>query len=105
MFADGPCGTALGARLQVGKWNLNPPGGQPITLGYHLTFGASGFWLPNDPRGSWSNFVGSWELFRLGPAARVQTRTSLARQPHDRDARLDAKHALKLPAVKFAGVQ
>jgi REP element-mobilizing transposase RayT len=76
-----------------------------MILGYHVIFGAYGFWLPNDPRGSWSNFVGSWELFRLGPATRVQTRTSLARQPHDRDARLDAKQALKLPAVKFAGVQ
>jgi len=35
---------------------------------YHAIFTAYGFWLPNDPRGSWSDFVGSWELFRFGPA-------------------------------------
>lgn len=33
--------------------------------GYHLIWGAYGFWLPNDPRGSWSDFVYSWELERL----------------------------------------
>lgn len=27
-------------------------------LGAHVIFGAYGFWLPNDPRGSWSEFVG-----------------------------------------------
>jgi len=29
---------------------------------YHVIFGMYGFWLPNDERGSWSDFVGSWEL-------------------------------------------
>ena len=29
---------------------------------YHLIISAYGFWLPNDPRGSWSDFVGAWEL-------------------------------------------
>ena len=33
---------------------------------YHAVFTAYGFWLPNDPRGSWSDFVRSWELFRAG---------------------------------------
>jgi hypothetical protein len=28
-------------------------------LAYHVVLGAYGFWLPNDPRGSWSDFVGS----------------------------------------------
>ncbi|MBM4093542.1 MAG: hypothetical protein FJ276_29660, partial [Planctomycetes bacterium] len=37
--------------------------------GFDVIFGASGSWLPNDPRGSWSDFVGSWELWRFGPAA------------------------------------
>lgn len=26
---------------------------------YHLIMTAYGFWLPNDPRGSWSEFVGA----------------------------------------------
>ena len=38
-------------------------------LAYHLILTAYGFWLPNDPRGSWSDFVRAWELRRFGPAA------------------------------------
>ncbi len=38
--------------------------------GYHVIWGAYGFWLPNDPRGSWSDFVGSWELARFGKATK-----------------------------------
>jgi hypothetical protein len=30
-----------------------------MILAFHAIFGAYGFWLPNDPRGSWSDFVGS----------------------------------------------
>jgi hypothetical protein len=37
-----------------------------MVLAYHLIFSMYGFWLPNDPRGSWSEFVASWELFRFG---------------------------------------
>src|SRR4051812_43899841 len=33
-----------------------------MIVGYHVIFSTYGFWLPNDPRGSWSDFVGSWEL-------------------------------------------
>jgi REP element-mobilizing transposase RayT len=39
-----------------------------VVHGYHLIWGTYGFWLPNDPRGSWSDFVGSWELARFGRA-------------------------------------
>src|ERR1700680_1345456 len=31
----------------------------------HVIITAHGFWLPNDPRGSWSDFVGAWELSRM----------------------------------------
>jgi REP element-mobilizing transposase RayT len=74
-------------------------------LGYHVIFGAYGFWLPNDPRGSWSEFVGSWELSRFGPATKTQERCSLARRPHDRQLRLAAKQALRRSAVQFTGLQ
>jgi len=30
-----------------------------MVRGYHVIFGMYGFWLPNDPRGSWSDYVGS----------------------------------------------
>ena len=46
--------------------------------GYHAIFGAYGFWLPNDPRGSWSDFVGAWELFRFGPTTKsLERKTEL----------------------------
>ena len=76
-----------------------------MVLGTHLILTAYGFWLPNDPRGSWSDFVGCWELACFGRATRVHTRRSLAARPHDRSLRLAAKRALKYPPVRFTGRQ
>ena len=76
-----------------------------MIVGYHVIFSAYGFWLPNDPRGSWSDFVGSWDLYRYGPATKTTETHSLARREHDRAARLAAKEALKYPPVQFTGVQ
>ncbi|MEX0703139.1 MAG: hypothetical protein WD069_13675 [Planctomycetales bacterium] len=58
---------------------------------YHVIFGAYGFWLPNDPRGSWSDFVGSWELLQFGRATKVTTRRSLA---HSKRLREEGLHPL-----------
>jgi REP element-mobilizing transposase RayT len=77
---------------------------RPI-LAHHLIFSAYGFWLPNDPRGSWSNFVWSWDLFRYGPATKTTSRRSVAAAPHDRQLRLQTKQALKYPPVQFNGHQ
>lgn len=74
-----------------------------MVLAYHVVFGTYGFWLPNDPRGSWSDFVGSWELLRFGTATKSTTRRSVASTPHDRRRRLEAKEALKFPPVHFTG--
>lgn len=71
----------------------------------HVIFCAYGFWLPNDPRGSWSDFVGAWELLRFGRATKTCSRRSLAWEAHDREARLAAKEAMKYPPVRFTGVQ
>jgi len=30
-----------------------------MVIGFHVILTAYGFWLPNDPRGSWSEFVGA----------------------------------------------
>ncbi|MBX9680093.1 MAG: hypothetical protein K2X38_15125 [Gemmataceae bacterium] len=76
-----------------------------MIAGYHVIFSAYGFWLPNDPRGSWSDFVGARELFRFGPATKTATRNSVASLPHDRSTRMAAKSVLKRPAVKFNGLQ
>ena len=76
-----------------------------MIVGYHIIFGTYGFWLPNDPRGSWSDFIGSWELFRFGPATQTDERRSLAHDPHDHEKRIQAKSALKYPAVQLTGIQ
>jgi hypothetical protein len=73
--------------------------------GYHVIFGTYGFWLPNDPRGSWSDFVGAWELVRFGRATKTDSRRSVAHKQHDHKKRLGAKQALKYPPVSFTGVQ
>ena len=72
---------------------------------YHVIFCAYGFWLPNDPRGSWSDFVGAWELLRFGRATKTCTRQSRASAPHDHARRAQAKQALKYPPVSFTGIQ
>jgi REP element-mobilizing transposase RayT len=72
---------------------------------YHIIFCAYGFWLPNDPRGSWSDLVKKWELRRFGEATKVNMRRSQADQPHDHKKRQKAQQALTFPAVHFNGRQ
>jgi len=76
-----------------------------MILAYHTIFSAYGFWLPNDPRGSWSDFVRSWELVRFGKATKVDTTRSVANVSHDHDLRFAAKEALRYPPVVFTGRQ
>ena len=73
--------------------------------GYHVIMSFYGFWLPNDPRGSWSTWIRQWELLRFGPATKVETRHSVARVPYDRSLRRAAKAALKYPPVVLNGKQ
>jgi len=70
-------------------------------LTYHVLFTTYGFWPPNDPRGSWSDFVRSWELLRFGPATKVNTRRSVAGAAHDAEHRRRAKRAMPHPAVQL----
>lgn len=74
-------------------------------IGHHLVISAYGFWLPNDPRGSWSRFVGSPDLYQFGPATKTDERRSQAHEEHDTAARFEAKAALKYPPVQFSAVQ
>ena len=53
-----------------------------MVLASHLIITAHGFWLPNDPRGSWSDFVGAFELLRHGRATKITTRRSVAAHRH-----------------------
>jgi REP element-mobilizing transposase RayT len=72
---------------------------------YHLIMTAYGFWLPNEPRGSWSDVVRSWELLKFGPATKVTTTRSVARKPYDRALRRKMIDALVRKPVEFTGFQ
>jgi REP element-mobilizing transposase RayT len=76
-----------------------------MILAFHVIFTAYGFWLPNDPRGSWSTWIRQWELLRFGPATKISTRRSVAHQPHDWKLRQAAKEALTYKPVVFSGLQ
>ena len=77
-----------------------------MVLASHIIFTVYGFWLPNDPRGSWSDFVRSWELFRFGgPATKTDERRSHAWDSHDVARRQAAKAALRYDPVQFTGIQ
>ena len=70
--------------------------------GYHVIFAAYGFWLPNDPRGSWSDFVGKWELVRFGRPEIHRAKGTVRGRRADAPA---AKQALAYPPVEFTGIQ
>ncbi|MBN2580692.1 MAG: transposase [Pirellulales bacterium] len=76
-----------------------------MILAYHAIFTTYGFWLPNDPRGSWSDFVGSWEIYHFGKATKTTTRRSVAAAAHDSQLRVATKKVLKYPPVQFNGRQ
>ena len=74
--------------------------------GYHLILPMDGFWLPNDPRGSWSDFVRRWELACFGKSTLCVDRKKI----HDLTdneikSRNAAKQKLKFPAVSISGNQ
>ena len=74
--------------------------------GYHLILGAYGFWLPNDPRGSWSDFVGKWELLRFGRTTKSLERRSLLDLTEEELVEREVqRRSLKYPAVQLTGVQ
>jgi REP element-mobilizing transposase RayT len=75
-------------------------------IAYHVIMTNYGFWLPNDPRGSWSDYVRSWELFLAGgPATKTDSRRSVAGVRHDFAARERTTSALVRPPVKFTAEQ
>ncbi len=76
-----------------------------MALAHHLIFGCYGFWLPNDPRGSWSQYVGNRELLSFGDATYTPTRDSLAGICHDHAIRFAAKQAMHYEAVVLSGLQ
>ena len=80
-----------------------------MIVGYHCIFSTYGFWLPNDPRGSWSQFVASWDLFCAGGSAtKLATRRSVAAAvlpPEQIRRRKAAQASLRYQPVAFSGRQ
>jgi REP element-mobilizing transposase RayT len=76
-----------------------------MILAAHMIFSAYGFWLPNDPRGSWSDFVRAWELLKYGHATKTEVRRSIAGKAHNSALRAAAKTHLKYSPVVFTGRQ
>ena len=76
-----------------------------MILAFHSIFTTYGTWLPNEPRGSWSTFVASWELYRYGKATTINTRRSIASNTYDINVKKQMQHALKYPPVRFTGKQ
>ncbi len=76
-----------------------------MIIAYHSIFSMYGFWLPNDPRGSGSDYIASWELFRYGPATKTDSRRSVAHMPLPPNWQREAKTALQYPPVFVTGRQ
>ncbi len=64
--------------------------------GYHLVLGTYGFWLPNDPRGSLSEKVYSYNLFKLGRPSKSIERAAIAPEEYQRWRQI-ADEALMFP--------
>ena len=74
--------------------------------GYHVILPMYGFWLPNDPRGSWSDYVRRWEIAKFGKPLKTLERRELneltEEEIRDRD---EAKAALCYPPVSISDDQ
>jgi len=72
-------------------------------IGYHVIFGAYGFWLPNDPRGSQSRYVFAPRLAAFGPPQKLRDDTTLT--PADAAQLRAMQSELELPPVRFHPAQ
>ena len=69
-----------------------------MIIAYHSIFSMYGFWLPNDPRGSGSDYIASWELFRYGSATKTDSRRSVAHLPIPPNWRARGQNGPAFPA-------
>lgn len=74
--------------------------------GYHIILPCYGFWLPNDPRGSWSDYVARWELARFGRTTKLLEQRTLSHlSPREFAMREAALKELLYPPVVLTGQQ
>jgi REP element-mobilizing transposase RayT len=104
-FRAGPKGPASPTSVSKTHAHIESRG-IPMVLAYHVVCGCYGLWLPNDPRGSGSDYIRNPSLLPYGHATRVaERRRSRASLTHDRELRQEAKQALRHPPVVFNGHQ
>ena len=73
---------------------------------YHIILPMYGFWLPNDPRGSWSDYVRRFEIAKFGEPKKSFDRTELESLTEaEIAARTSALASLKYPVVSIDGQQ
>lgn len=74
--------------------------------GYHIVLPMYGFWLPNDPRGSWSDFVRKWEMSCYGRSSAAPDRKSIPELTDSEIAQRNAAaNTLAFPHVCESGRQ
>jgi len=74
--------------------------------GYHVILPMYGVWLPNDPRGSWSETIYKWELLRYGNPTHSIERKSLVQLTEEELAlRAAAQRELRYPSVQLTELQ
>ncbi|HVT89987.1 MAG TPA: hypothetical protein VHD56_14125 [Tepidisphaeraceae bacterium] len=76
-----------------------------MVIAYHATFTAYGFWLSNDQRGNWSDFIRSWDLFLTGGPTKTSDQRSQARKIFDSSQRQSARYALRYDPARFDSFQ
>jgi len=76
-----------------------------MVIASHAIFTLYGFWLPNEERGSWSDFVRKWELLPYGKATKIDERHSVAAHSYDKPRRAAAMELLKYKPVHLTGIQ
>lgn len=80
------------------------PPRNPTVIAYHLVWTTYGTWLPNDPRGSGSQYVATRELQELGELhygrRKIQPAPARVREFYDR-----AEERLQFPVIRFDAAQ
>ena len=74
-------------------------------IAFHVIGTTYGFWLPNDQRGSGSDYVRNPALRPFGPPTKVNHNRSVARAPFDPEIRRLAREALRYDPVEFTDEQ
>jgi REP element-mobilizing transposase RayT len=74
-----------------------------MAAAYHVSLSAYGFWLPNDPRGSWSTKLGNRGLRKFGAINGHRTKQKI--NTEQKQMINAERRALIQPPIRFTGKQ